>query len=312
MISVIIPIYNAAQYLSRTIQCLREQVYTDFEVLLIDDGSKDDSAQICREIVKADPRFRYAFQENRGVSAARNHGLNLSRGDYIAFIDADDMIPENYLGVLLEALLKKDGQMSVCDVVIMENNRETTRFTCAEEMLGQRETLNFLLSRRNINSGPCAKLFRREILCGIAFPLLRAYEDILFVIEAVCCCERIAITDRTEYRYIQNSGSAMSGFARMPSADIITATDKILDFLQTRNDLDPMCVYITISHLMQYVLPLCDREEAGSFIGGARYVFRKNWKEILRCRAFPWKEKITYSLFICGWIYQDRKIRRLK
>ncbi len=109
MISVIIPVYNAEKYLTHTIRCLQAQTCTDFEVLLVNDGSADRSAQICAESAKADTRFRVLTQENQGVSAARNKGLAASKGEYITFLDADDEVPDNYLETLYRALALCSG-----------------------------------------------------------------------------------------------------------------------------------------------------------------------------------------------------------
>ena len=312
-ITVIIPIYNAEKYLSGTIKCMKNQSFKDFEVLLINDGSKDQSERICREAADSDGRFRYIYQENQGVSSARNKGLELSGGEYITFIDADDDIPDNYLEALYSALVENNCQMSVCDVTMITDDVETGRFTLQPQQLTQTQALNYLLTRKHINSGPCAKLFQREILEGLTFPPLKAYEDILFVVDALCQCDRVAVTDQTEYRYIQNAGSAMSTFMKMPSQDIVTASEKLLAFLAEREDLNPRCFYITASHLMQYVLPLASREEpeAKAFIAATKGVFGDYKQTILRCSAFPWKEKITYFLAAYGWLYYDKKLVRI-
>lgn len=313
-ISVIIPVYNAAQYLLRTIKCLREQTICDMEVLLIDDGSSDGSAAICQDIVRNDQRFVYIYQENQGVSSARNNGLSLCEGEYVAFIDADDIIPPNYLEALLETLEKNQAQMSICDVAVITNEVETGRFSCPADVLTQQEALNYLLSRKSINSGPYAKLYRRDILNEVQFPLLKAYEDILFVVDAINKCSRIASTNLTEYQYIQNTSGIMSVFLKTPSSDIVVATEKLLCFLKQRKELDPYCFYITVSHLMQYVLPTIRRNtaEARNFIQLARALVRKYQDEIWRCPAFPRKEKITYWMFTLGWIYHERKISKLR
>ncbi|MBQ9082387.1 MAG: glycosyltransferase family 2 protein [Clostridia bacterium] len=313
MISVIIPVYNAEQYLAHTIACLQAQTYTDFEVLLVNDGSTDHSLQICAEASGTDVRFQVLSQENQGVSAARNNGLAHSKGTYVTFLDADDSIPDNYLEMLYRTLTDSGCAMAVCDVVVIDNGTETTRFTLPTQRLTQQQAMNALLTRQGINSGPYAKLFRKELLDGIAFPALKAYEDILFVAEAMCRCAEVAVTDRTEYRYIQNTGSAMNSFAKMPSGDIVTASDKLMDFIEARTDLNPRCLYITASHLMQYALPLAQREgsEAKAFVTAARTVYARHSRSIRHCAAFPWKEKIVYLLFAHGWLYHDRKIRRV-
>lgn len=314
MISVIVPIYNAEKYLLRTLQCLQEQSLPDFEVLLIDDGSKDNSAIILKDFAATDTRFRYIYQENQGVSAARNQGLKLCRGQYVTFVDADDTFPSNYLQKLMDVLNDQDCPMSVCDVVVFENERENNRFSCTSEKLQQAEALDLILSRRSINSGPCAKLFRRDVLSGIEFPPLKAYEDILFVIEAVCRCNAVAVTTETQYNYIQNEGSAMNSFIKVPSMDIVMATEKMLSFIKDREDLDPQCFYTTVSHLMQYAAPLVKHEEenARSFVNATRQLYKKYLRKIWTCGAFPWKEKITFTLFTYGWVYQNKKITRMR
>lgn len=313
-ISVVIPIYNAGKYLSRTVACLKKQSYTNFEVLLIDDGSVDDSAVILQKVSSEDPRFKYIYQENQGVSAARNHGLALCKGQYVTFLDADDIFPENYLEALLSALKENTCQMSICDVAVLENGKETKRFSCTSERLNQKETLDLLLSRKQINSGPYAKLFCAELLKNVSFPSLRLYEDILFAVTAISKCQAVAATSKTEYGYIQNEGSAMSTAKKVPSTDVITATEQILAFLKERKDLSPECFYTTLSHLMQYVQPLLGQqdERSRSFVMAAQTVYRQNRKEIRRCSAFPRKEKISYLLFARGWNYQNKKITRVR
>lgn len=306
-ISVIIPVYNAAATLPATVQAVLMQTYADLELILINDGSTDCSAAVCDSFT--DPRVRVFHQENRGVSAARNLGLSQATGEYITFLDADDIVPPDYLQVLRDAC--RNADIAVCDVVSIQDGRELTRFTHPDAVLTQQEALDFLLTRRRINSGPCAKLFRREMLQGLTFPPLKAYEDILFVREAFCRADRIAVTDRTEYRYIQNPAGAMSGFFKAPSADIIRATDALLEFIGSRPELNPDCFYITASHLMQYAIPAAQNPDGKDFVLQSRKLYRKYWWQLLNCSAFPWKEKITFSLFILGWIYGKGTIRKM-
>ena len=312
-ITIIIPLYNAEKYLSSTFDCLKKQSFTDFEVLLVNDGSIDNTERICQDAVQSDSRFRYVYQSNQGVSAARNQGLALSKGEFITFMDADDNLPNHYLEALYSAAVSQNCPVSVCDVVILTGSTEIRRFTLPPQQLTQTQALNYLLTRMHINSGPCAKLFRKDLLEGIVFPPLKAYEDILFVVDVFKKCDRVAATDHTEYRYIQNEGSAMSTFTKMPSCDIVAATQKLLAFLAERTELDSACFYTTISHLMQYVIPLAKGQgsEAAEFILAARNVFKEHRQNIFRCPAFPWKEKIVYLLATYGWLYHQKKLIRI-
>lgn len=311
MISVIIPIYNAAETIGTVIECLLHQVEENFEVILVDDGSTDTSDSICRIITERDTRFRYIRQENAGVSAARNRGLREASGEFIAFLDADDVIAPNYLRELLRTC--EGADIAVCDVVVREGETEVKRFTHAPCLLTQTEALNALLIRQTISSGPYAKLFRRKVLDRLVFPPLRAYEDILFVKAAFFKAQHIAATNQTEYVYIQNPQGAMSSFTKAPSLDIVKATDELLDSIHAHGNLDPRTFYITASHLMQYVQPLMDKSamDSAEFIKSTRQLYRKYKMQILSCSAFPWKEKIVYLAFAYGWRCKNKRLIRI-
>ena len=106
MISIIIPLYNAARFIAETLQSVQAQTYTDWECIVVDDGSTDNGAEIVLGMAKADTRIRYVYQSNAGPSAARNHGLRLAKGDYIQFLDADDWFPPQRFERMLSAYMQ--------------------------------------------------------------------------------------------------------------------------------------------------------------------------------------------------------------
>ncbi|MFB4033716.1 glycosyltransferase family 2 protein, partial [Streptococcus pneumoniae] len=113
LISIVIPIYNVENYLRQCLDSIVAQTYQNFECLLINDGSPDHSADICREYVSKDSRFRYFEKENGGVSSARNLGIEHSKGEYITFIDSDDWVDSDYLEVLYTTLLEEGADIAV-------------------------------------------------------------------------------------------------------------------------------------------------------------------------------------------------------
>lgn len=113
LISVIIPVYNTENYIGVCLESLVKQTYTNFEVLMIDDGSTDNSGRICQEYTESDSRFHYYRKENGGVSSARNLGIEYSRGDYLTFVDSDDWVEEDYLEVLYSALVSESASVSI-------------------------------------------------------------------------------------------------------------------------------------------------------------------------------------------------------
>ena len=299
MITIIIPIYNCEKYLSAMLDCVLHQSFTDYEVIMVDDGSSDSTGEICNRYADEHKNFSVIHQNNQGVSAARNNAMKLARGEFITFLDADDEIPNDYFAKLVESQKATNADITVCDVVILSDGAEVNRFTCGDKVLSREEALNYLLSREYINSGPYAKLFRKSLIEALSFPPLKAYEDILFVTDAFNCASVIAVTCQTEYRYIQNSAGAMSSFSKCPSMDVMKATERLISFIKVHDKLSPKCFYITLSHLMQYVQSLSDNNASDALIfkKSARKLFRNNAGEILTCSAFPWKEKVVFILF---------------
>ena len=113
-ISVIIPVYNKAEYVNDCVESFRAQTDDNFDIVIIDDGSTDDSPSICSKLAESDERIRYYRTENRGAAAARNYGLNKAEGKYVAFADADDTVKPEYLAYLRNNLENSDAQISVC------------------------------------------------------------------------------------------------------------------------------------------------------------------------------------------------------
>ena len=113
LISIIVPIYNVENYLRQCLDSIQNQTYQNFECLIINDGSPDNSADICREYVEKDSRFRYLEKENGGVSSARNLGIEHSKGQYITFIDSDDWVDSDYLEVLYKSLTDEKADVAV-------------------------------------------------------------------------------------------------------------------------------------------------------------------------------------------------------
>ncbi|GMO37902.1 MAG: hypothetical protein Ta2B_17610 [Termitinemataceae bacterium] len=126
VISVIIPVYNVEHYLRRCLDSVLAQTFTDFECILIDDGSPDKSPAICDEYAKKDSRFVVIHQANAGVSAARNAGLDIAQGEWITFVDSDDWIEPDMLRVLYQNAVKHQSDVSVCGVQRTDGT-ETTK-----------------------------------------------------------------------------------------------------------------------------------------------------------------------------------------
>ena len=121
-ISVIIPIYKAEKYIEKCVRCLLKQTYDNLEVILVEDGSPDSSGMICDKLASEDKRIRVVHKENGGAATARNAGLDIMTGEYIAFVDADDYMEENYIETLYQLLIKHHAQVSICSFKTVDEN----------------------------------------------------------------------------------------------------------------------------------------------------------------------------------------------
>lgn len=312
-ISVIVPLYNAERTLRRCVDSILCQTYRDLTLILVDDGSQDGSAAICDEYASRDDRVRVIHKENGGVSSARNAGLERFDSPYVTFIDSDDVVPPDYLAVLFSCLNEASADIAVCDVSFLRGEEETLRFSCRKPLMTGTEALERLLSRREINSGPCAKLFRADLIGEERFPPMRAYEDMIFNLRVFQKASRV-VSCAAEYRYLDNPQGAMAGQRKTPSEDVIAASGQIAAFLKEhRADFSDEPLYATASHLFSYLVPQAGRKEeaARSFVRKAVAFFRL-YRPMLRAnRAFPFKEKLLFLLVSHGLLYQNGRISKL-
>ena len=213
LLSIIIPVYNAARYLPECIKSVKRQIYNNYECILIDDGSTDDSYQICKDVALEDLRFRVFQQENSGASVARNKGLLYAKGDYVVFIDADDYVTESYLSDLVSDLDDKT------DLVIHGMMRVTNNGDCIDRGMHIDARYNLLLDYNaffdaiNVEryGGPYCKLFRTEVIKSndIVFnkEILLA-EDLDFLLRFLVYCNGIKVSSKNNYIYREVDGSA--------------------------------------------------------------------------------------------------------
>ncbi len=176
-ISVIVPVYKVEPYLRQCVDSILAQTYTDFELILIDDGSPDSCGAICDEYAEQDSRVRVIHQENGGLSAARNAGIDTARGDYLTFIDSDDWVHSMYLELLLNAVVENNVDISVCTFERPTGRKESTN-CLSEHLITERITAEDLLIEHEWNYNyACGKLYNSKLFTKIRYPVGKIYED---------------------------------------------------------------------------------------------------------------------------------------
>ncbi|MDE6512408.1 MAG: glycosyltransferase [Muribaculaceae bacterium] len=234
-ISVIVPVYNAEKWLRDALASLQAQTYADFEAILVDDGSTDGSAEICRGVCERDGRFRLLMQENAGVSAARNAGIDAACGEWIAFMDADDVMPPDSLAVMTEHARASGAGITAGGYTRGIPKRMPTGDGHPMTVDSDTAILIGLYQKRILNN-PWGMLFKTNIFKGekpLRFRRCR-YEDLDLFYQAFERTEKVCILDRTVYFYRDTPGSFINSWSEA-RLDVLDVTDRMAEHMSHRS-----------------------------------------------------------------------------
>ena len=228
LISVVVPIYNVEKYLRLCLDSLLMQTYTNFEVLMINDGSPDDSANICKEYLAKDRRFQYFEKENGGLSDARNYGIEHSKGEYITFVDSDDWLKETFLEDLYEAITRTGADIALSTYIIYDDFQSVYNIPVIGEYYEHiwmsdefiRE-LPQLEMKDNSYSTSWAKLFKKELFCTIRFPKGKLIEDTRTNIKLFLESSRLVYINKCLYFYRIRGGSIIQTITEKLLKDVL-------------------------------------------------------------------------------------------
>lgn len=213
LISIIVPVYKVEKYLKRCLDSIINQTYTNLEIILVDDGSPDNSGKICDEYALKDNRITVIHKENGGVSSARNTGLNSSTGKWISFVDSDDWIDENYFSTMMRNI-NDDVDVIICSYNRVVNEKyEQIRYFYKTKSLNNYEYLNNVLNPQS-GFGFChMKLYRKKVIHEINFnENLKVGEDALFNLKISSNIKKAIFIPDTLYNYRINSESVVKKF----------------------------------------------------------------------------------------------------
>lgn len=243
MITIIIPVYNASKYLDECLNSVSAQTFADWECILINDGSTDNSGAICDKWAATDCRFKVVHQANVGVSAARNKGIELAKGEYIAFIDSDDWVDNNYLGLLQDAYNKSYADLCIVGLQQHSSNGKIIKYspnTCDTFRI-EEDSNDILvdLVKQYLLFGPVSKLYSKYLLFkyNIRFDKTISYgEDLVFNFEYLERTRTISCVISSPYHYRVYVDNSLSKKIRNNQFSIDYQQWKIVsDFFKKRN-----------------------------------------------------------------------------
>jgi glycosyltransferase involved in cell wall biosynthesis len=233
LVSIIVPVYNIEEYIEKCVDSLLAQTYANIEILLIDDGSNDKSSTICDKTALQDTRVCVIHKKNGGLSDARNVGISMSRGQYIAFVDGDDYVHKNYIKTLLNAAQRYQADISVCSYIRVYSDGSKAR-EGKREQVTQFSNIQAIRDLTLPNSlcdvVAWNKLYSRRLFIenSIRYPLGKVNEDTFTTYKLLYGANRIVFLDEPLYFYVQRSSSIMGVGYTSKNLAIVEAIDEML------------------------------------------------------------------------------------
>ena len=240
LISVIVPIYNSEKYLEECLDSIIRQTYKNLEILLIDDGSPDNSIDICKRYEKLDSRIKTISQENQGLSSARNTGIDNAHGEYYVFIDADDEMMDTMVEELYNNLIKYDADISICDFFVNRFMEEDNVFEQVEEeevRVFEGHGKNSKIFDDYLFQVQWDKLFRKKVFRKLRYPLGRIHEDEYVIHKQIYEANRIVTTNRKLYSYRKHPDSIIASADTKRKYDALIAFFSRVDYFLIRGKL---------------------------------------------------------------------------
>lgn len=323
MISVIIPVYNCGGYLPRCVESLQKQTYEDLQMILVDDGSTDDTPALCDSLAAADGRITVLHRPNGGVSSARNAGLAAAKGDYITFADADDYVNPDHVMNLYNAMQRHGCDVAICSYITESETK------CSQPKSGESGGYNEvcyshdsavceLLAGGAVGGYVWNKLYRRELLEGVTFDgSIKILEDLLFNYNVFKNVSSAVFSEAKSYHYIQRGQSAMHrGFGEEHRAMVDTARrirDDLSDASPELADAGKGLLATTILWVVDVMAEYGPYDKA--LVKQYRAEFKPLKKTYMKLKRVPFSYRASAVFFSMGYgVFKCsvRTVRKLK
>ena len=317
LISVIVPVYNVEKYLARCVDSILAQTYSHLEIILVDDGSQDDSGKICDEYAAKDARIQVIHKENGGLSSARNAGIDAAKGEYLAFVDSDDWIEPDAYDRMME-LIEKYSVKLVCagryDAGGETGEKQLGLCPPKEEVVTTEELVGRVFTWDNCDSSACDKLYHRSLFENHRFPLGKVSEDVSVMYRVLLQTDKAAMCDRPVYNYYHRPGSISNATISEKTFHYSQHTARIYeDIRENYPNIEPQACFLRVRSLYHLLVTLeqADRATRRKYAGEitkARKSLRRHAGFILKSPYFGRQERLTDLLLILGIYRQLRPL----
>ena len=302
MVSVIVPVYKVPEYLKRCVDSIRNQTYTDLEIILVDDGSPDECPAMCDAMAKEDKRIIVIHQKNGGLSAARNEGLNKSSGEYIIYIDSDDYIKNDMIEKLLSAAEKFEADVAISTYFLSSgDDKESVRLS-GKTFYGKTEEMIETVYDNGLWQA-WAKLIKRDIAKQCPFVNRLIYEDYENTPRLLTYAKRIVILMDGRYIYTVRNDSIMGERKKATCIDFARITDSTIKLYEKQNYRECTKDYILSFLLKQLVYNYHitirhDNNVNNEYLYEARKILRRYKRNWLISKSIGSGRKISYMTII--------------
>lgn len=310
LVSIIVPVYNGENFLKCCIDSILSQSYKNFELILINDGSTDNSSKICEEYRLKDKRIKYLSQHNQGVSIARNKGLQIMQGEYVIFVDADDIVHKNLIDICIKTI-----KNSNCDLVIYSYKKFVNMIDYLLEKeiyemisLTQKDIFREIFigsnGRQRFRMLAWNKLYKAELFDDIKFPLNRKYGEDASVTYKIIkkVASAIFIDNPPLYFYRDNPNSALNKFLNEDNLQIFDTYNEI--YLDIKNTNQKFLEYITAAYIIRIFEFICRikneiliKNNQLKYLKKLRIKIELKMNDVLKCKYVTKRLKILFFIY---------------
>lgn len=302
-ISIIVPVYNVENYITGCVESILNQEFKNFELILVNDGSTDKSGLICDEYEKKDDRVKVIHQEYKGVSAARNVGINNAKGHYIGFVDSDDYIYKDMYSTLYDLCEQTNSDIGVCKlfreidgkIINLDDNLIIKEMDNEEAM---KELFKGILYRFSLAN----KLFKKSCFNDVEFPEGRIHEDLSTTYKLFANSAKTVYTNSTGYVYVKRNNSILTSMYSEKRLQAFIGWSEIIPFMKAKykNLIDEVisCFsYSCIDNIYYILNQVNEKSEKKKLLKRLNVYVKKYYKDIFRNKRLVIKQKILLTIF---------------